>query len=187
MRKICSDNRDHFILSSAGRAVINKASHYTMALWIALLVTLTELVIFLYVAFINFERALQASAIRVLIPLALLLGIWLQSNIARYLGAIWLLISAGFVIWPLFSSTAGDWRWVLWAFVLVALSLVLAYILVGSKKFAEEFASLREKQPQYKKALKRLLAIVLIAAAAFIIYNDILHLAARWTAWRTSP
>jgi hypothetical protein len=139
--------------------MVNKASYYNSALWITSLLTLTELVLFSYVASINFERAVQAVAIRVFIPPAILFGIWLQSNIARYLGAIWLLISAGSVIWSLFSiePVASIW-WVIWAFAVVALSLVLTYILVFSKKFAEEFASLREKQPQYKRVLKRLIA-----------------------------
>jgi uncharacterized membrane protein YoaT (DUF817 family) len=92
----------------------------------------------LYVVSINPEKAVHG--VRVLVPLAVLLGIWFRSNVARYLGAIWFLFTAGSVAWPLVSSgKVGSWRLAIWGLAVVALSLALTYILVFSKEFAKEF------------------------------------------------
>jgi len=118
--------------------MVKNVSHYRLALWLTLALTLTELALFLYVVSISFERAVHG--VRVLVPLAVLVGIWFKSNIARYLGAIWFLFTAGSVAWSLFSGgKTGSWRLAIWGLAVIALSLALCYILVFSKEFAKEF------------------------------------------------
>jgi|RhiMetdeSRZDD1v2_1073273.scaffolds.fasta_scaffold706282_1 uncharacterized membrane protein len=118
--------------------MVKRVNYYHLALWMTLALTLTELALFLYVVSINPEKAVHG--VRVLVPLAVLVGIWFRSNIARYLGAIWFLFTAGSTVWPLFSSgKVGSWRLAIWGLAVVALSLALIYILVFSKEFAKEF------------------------------------------------
>jgi hypothetical protein len=83
-----------------------------------------------------------------------LFGLWVQSDIARYLGAVWLLISVGTIVWSLF--TAGKVILglpTILVFLSGALSLIASYMLF-SKRFAAEFLHQQKTQPKYKGTLK---------------------------------
>jgi hypothetical protein len=89
------------------------------------------------------------------------IGLWLGSNLARYLGAALMVLWAGALLWPLFSTsivtvTSKPLLTLFYGFS-TALNLLTAKILLLSKKFATEFAHERDHQPKYK-ALARLLA-----------------------------
>src|SRR6266704_3329207 len=67
-----------------------------------------------------------------------LVGLWLQSRIARYVGAAFYCFSAGvaaFALWGGKEVNVG----VAWAVALAVLSLAAASILIFSKSFAREF------------------------------------------------
>jgi hypothetical protein len=149
-----------------------KLNYYRLALWLALAVALTELVLVLYIASYNTADA-KTAAVRILGPLAILLGLWLQSNTVRFLGVLWLIVASTSAVWPLFSSERLIWFVGLWALVLTALSLELSGILLFSKQFAAEFSRQREAQPKYKKVLFRLIVLVLLVLALIATWNDI--------------
>jgi hypothetical protein len=118
----------------------------------------------------------RVSHIRVLLTTAVLIGLWLQSHAARYLGAIWLLLSVGVLIWMLFAvKVAFNFAAVL-VFLSGALSLIASYILLFSKKFRSEFARLEQMQPDYKRVLRRALIALVISVFVVALINDINHL-----------
>jgi hypothetical protein len=130
----------------------------------------------LYVASYNIEAAKTAS-IRVVVPLAILFGLWLQSNLARYLGAIWFVGAMASAVWPLVSNDKLVWGFApVWALALSVLCLALSGILLFSKQFADEFSRQRETQPKYKKVLIRLTVAVLIVLAIIATLNDVYNL-----------
>jgi hypothetical protein len=152
-------------------------SYYRLALYLTTAIALTWLVLFLYLLSFSFEAANRA-VIFVALPLAVLCGLWLGSNLARYVGAVWFLVSVGAVMWPL---VMGDkivfWPGVVWGVVLGALSLSAFWLLVLSKRFASEFAYQRETLPPWKRMLRRIALGVIIVAAVIATANDIYHLA----------
>jgi hypothetical protein len=119
----------------------------------------------------------RVSHIRVLLTTAVLIGLWLQSHAARCLGAIWLLLSVGVLIWMLFAAhkVAFNFAAVL-VFLTGALSLIASYILLFSKKFRSEFARLEQMQPDYKRVLRRALIALVISVFVVALINDINHL-----------
>jgi hypothetical protein len=92
----------------------------------------------------------RVSYIRILLTTAVLTGLWVQSHAARYLGAMWLLVSVGVPTWMLFAAhkVAFNFAAVL-VFLSGALSLIASYILLFSKKFRSEFARQEKMQPDY--------------------------------------
>ena len=108
-------------------------------------------------------------------------GLWLQSNFARYGGAAFMLLVAGSLFWPLFStSMALTTRQPLLAllFVITAvLNLLTATILLLSRKFGTEFAAERKHQPSYKIYLRRGLLAVIVGAMVVATAIDIVRLA----------
>jgi len=156
--------------------MVKTMSYYRSALYLTSAVVLTELVFFFYVASFSFATA-RAPAVRVIIALAILFGLWTQCNVTRYLGAMWFVFSSGSVIWALFSTGRVVWNvgW-FWALAVGALSLTTACILLFSKKFANEFSDQRQTQPKFKKILRLLVITVAILATVIAILNDIYHI-----------
>src|SRR5258705_12937785 len=99
-----------------------------------------------------------------------LVGLWLQSRIARYIGAVFYFFSAGVAAFALWGGTQVNVG-VVWAATMAVLGLAGALILIFLKSFARGFAAVPEKQPPYKKDLLNaftLLVFVGAAAAALI-------------------
>jgi hypothetical protein len=111
------------------------------------------------------------------VTLVFLFGLWVQNKAARYLGAVWFLVLAGLMVWPLFTTgTVIFSPGLILLFIWAALCLVVAYILVFSKTFAAEFLHERETQPKYKRNLAKAFIIIVILIVVILTLNDIYHL-----------
>jgi hypothetical protein len=93
------------------------------------------------------------------------LGLWLQSGVARYLGALYYLSAAGVGAFALVNvnNPVNLGIGVGLAATLMFLGLPLASILLLSKTFAREFAVERERRPAYKKILLYALTALIVA------------------------
>lgn len=120
---------------------------------------------------------ITVSAISILIPF----GLWVQSGFARVAGAVFLLIIAGSLIWPLVSSGVAmlirlPSLTVLYIFAAL-FNLVTAGVLLFSRKFRVEFVFEREHQPKYKRYVKWSLGIAIIAGMIIATLIDIIRIA----------
>jgi hypothetical protein len=149
-------------------------STYMFALYLVAGLALSEVFLGWYLVSQDYGRV---SYIRILLTTAVLTGLWVQSHAARYLGAMWLLVSVGVLIWMLFEAhkVAFNFAAVL-VFLSGALSLIASYILLFSKKFRSEFARQEKMQPDYKRDLRRALIALVILVFVVAIINDIYHL-----------
>jgi len=146
---------------------------YKSALYLVAVIALIEFILFVDLASHNLK---SATFLRVAITLLLLFGLWVQSDVARYLGAVWLLISVGTIIWPLLTVNKVIFSFpTILVFVSGALNLLVSYILL-TKRFTTEFVHQQNTQPKYKGALKRAFIVVLILAVVFVTLNDVYHL-----------
>ena len=146
---------------------------YKSALYLVAVIALIEFILFVDLASHNLK---SATFLRVAITLLLLFGLWVQSDVARYLGAVWLLISVGTIIWPLLTVNKVIFSFAtILVFVSGALNLLVSYILL-TKRFTTEFVHQQNTQPKYKGALKRAFIVVLILAVVFVTLNDVYHL-----------
>jgi hypothetical protein len=147
---------------------------YMFALYLVAGLALSEVFLGWYLVSQDYGRV---SYIRILLTTAVLTGLWVQSHAARYLGAMWLLVSVGVLIWMLFAAhkVAFNFAAVL-VFLSGALSLIASYILLFSKKFRSEFARQEKMQPDYKRDLRRALIALVILVFVVAIINDIYHL-----------
>jgi hypothetical protein len=147
---------------------------YMFALYLVAGLALSEVFLGWYLVSQDYGRV---SYIRILLTTAVLTGLWVQSHAARYLGAMWLLVSVGVLIWMLFAAhkVAFNFAAVL-VFLSGALSLTASYILLFSKKFRSEFARQEKMQPDYKRDLRRALIALVILVFVVAIINDIYHL-----------
>lgn len=152
-----------------------KFSYYKSALYSTAAIALIEWIAVYYLVFHNFE---SVSFSRAGIALAILIGLWIQSDVARYLGAVWYLVLVASVFWPLFTLDKVNWNFVAILFLVSgALGLFVSYILLLSKQFTTEFRHERETQPKYKKHLGKIIIGVAALAALIATMNDIYHLA----------
>src|SRR5205807_1104054 len=120
--------------------------------------------IFLYLASYSFEASGRAI-IRVALAFAIVFGVWVQSNIIRYLGALWLIISAASVFWPLISIDRFVISMPAILFLIAGtISLVTSPILLFSKTFSAEFYRERKMQSRYKTFLWYAILIAMLAA-----------------------
>ena len=150
---------------------------YRLALYLTLVLAAVNVAFLLYAAHM---RSIPTHSIAIYASGALILafGLWVQSKIARYLGAIFCFGCAAAVAWPIF---VGD-RIVmslglLWIISMGVLSLVIGCLLIFSKTFSKEFSFERTNQPRYKAHLRNGVIALLAIAAAVATVNDILHLA----------
>ena len=116
--------------------------------------------------------AINVSVVSLAIPF----GLWLGSNLVRYVGAALMVLWAGGLIWPLFSSATPIPLHLYFVFS-AALSLLTAAILLLSRKFATEFAAEQKNQPKYKTYLRWSLLGAVVGAMILATVNDIIHLA----------
>src|SRR6266576_1848210 len=118
-------------------------STYMLALYLVAGLVLSEVFLGWYLVSQDYGRV---SYIRILLTTAVLIGLWLQSHAARYLGAMWLLVSVGVLIWMLFATHKVVFNFsAVLVFLVGTLSLIASYILLFSKKFKSEFARLRSE------------------------------------------
>ncbi|MBR1151097.1 hypothetical protein [Bradyrhizobium sp. JYMT SZCCT0428] len=151
---------------------------YRTALYLSVLITVVHCSFFLY-AQSYLPHLGNGVAIYALMAAMVSAGLWLLSKIARYMGVIFYLFSAGAAAFPLFGFGKSIVMNVgfLWGATMAILSLVAASILVFSKPFAREFAAELEKRPTYKKHLLNVFAVLIVFGAAVATFNDIVNLA----------
>src|SRR4029450_36270 len=80
------------IMETLGRLQREKFSTYYLVLFLVSGLALLEVFLGWYLVSYDFGRF---SYIRILLTIAVLIGLWVQSHAARYIGAIWLLLSVG--------------------------------------------------------------------------------------------
>ncbi len=136
------------------------------------------------ITFILFDIVFRAATPAIYffgLPLAIPFGLWVKSNFVRGLGAVYLVIVAGSLLWPVVSSNFVLNRLPLAALYifLAGINLLIAGILLLSKQFAIEWAKERDQQPKYKRYLRLGLLYGLIGAALIATFNDIVNLASR--------
>jgi hypothetical protein len=115
-----------------------------------------------------------------LVPVAISVGLWLQSIFITVLGALWMLIWAGGLAWPVISEMSqASFRPVMFVvFLLCAiLNLLTAGTIILSKKFRAEFTHERKHQPRYKSVSRWLVFTALILAMVIATFNDMLRVA----------
>jgi hypothetical protein len=151
--------------------MLKRIGYYRSALYLASAIVVAELA-FVYSATRTFF-ILGVFADRVLIALAIVLGLWLHSNAVRYLGALWFVVTVGAIVWPLFANEKVVFSVaVVCMLVLAVLCLMAAYILLLSRQFAEEFRHQRETEPEYKATLRKTALIVILAAVVVLTAID---------------
>jgi hypothetical protein len=167
-----------------GFGQLRKLGGYQTALWLAIANALINLVGWSAIDF-QYSHHLTTQVITVCaVSLAIPIGLWLQSNLIRYLGAVWMVVWAGALIWPLVSSGAvpfvnrPEQTILLMIFFSCSalLNLLTAEILVFSEKFAKEFSGEREHQPRYKKYFKWSVLATVIVAMVTATVIDIINL-----------
>jgi hypothetical protein len=147
---------------------------YRAALYLSALLAVVNWSVFIYVQW-YLPRLGAGSAIYAVGATLVLVGLWLQSRMARYVGAAFYFFSAGVAAFALWGGTQVN-AGVVWAATMAVLSLAAASILIFSKPFAIEFAAEREKRPPYKKYLLHAFTFVVVLAAARAILIDIVTL-----------
>ena len=114
--------------------------------------------------------------------LAIPFGLWVQSAFISSAGALFMVLVAGALLWPLlwFGFAAVSHQPLLAAFYVIAaaLNLLTAGVLF-SKKFRAEFAEERNRQPSYKRYLTWSVLIAVISASMIATFIDILNLASQ--------
>jgi hypothetical protein len=152
---------------------------YRAALYLSALLAVLNWSVFIYVQW--YLPRLDGSAIYAVGAMLILVGLWLQSGMARYVGAAFYFFSAGVAAFALWGATQVNVG-VVWAATMAVLSLAAASILIFSRSFAREFAAEREKRPPYKKYLVHAFTLLIVLAAAAAILIDIVSLTSSWPA-----
>jgi len=156
--------------------MIGNLSHYRLAVYLTSAIALIECIILLQMVLLGTGLA-WGAIVRVILALLIVFGLWVQSKVIRYAGAVWLIFAAGSVIWPLVASKGLVLSFMLILLLIASvLDLVAAYLLLFSKTFSSEFARLRETQPKYKSTIRTVILIVIVIAAVAATLNDIYHL-----------
>jgi hypothetical protein len=157
---------------------MTKLTLYQTAFWLSIFSGAITAAVFWKPFFLVADRgALSYLVMAVALPF----GLWIASNFARGIGVLYLIASAGALLWGIISSDYSPSRLPLAAaFVLLAgINLATAVILALSKGFAAEWAKEREQQPKYKYYLRFVLLYGSLCAALVATFNDIIHLASQ--------
>jgi hypothetical protein len=165
--------------------MLESRSYYRTALYLSIVNALINTSVWNHLVVYSQDDPLLSShsLIFYVIFLAIPFGLWLGSPVARFLGAIWLVFWAGALLWPLISSgiapliSRPKFLTMLAYVFSAALCLLIAGILLLSKKFATEFAYERKHLPRYKTILKWSFGGVAILAIIIASFQDILHAA----------
>lgn len=127
---------------------------------------------FLYAALYRPELA-GFFAVRSLLVLVVVLGLWVTSNFVRYAGAILLLTIFAAVLWSFITAKTEAYG-VIGTWVMTGQSMILffSFSMLFSKTFSKEFYAERESQPGYKRALRTaIVATILLAITAATLYD----------------
>jgi hypothetical protein len=142
--------------------MVNRIGYYWTALYLTAAIALAECMALILVS-ANLADV-RTFAYRAVAALAIAFGLWVHSHAARYLGALWFLISAWMMIWALVSRDTIVFSFALVCIVaLVGLSVTTACILLVSRQFAEEFRGRRETESRYKRTLRTAAHIAVVA------------------------
>jgi hypothetical protein len=159
--------------------MLSKLSPYKATLLLTSAIGLMEM---FFVGFLYFRGypADDLSLVRSTISVAIVVGLWLISNIARYLGAAWYAAIAVMVVYEAAINEHIDNKFsTYWVFALGLMCIAAVCLLVVSKDFAAEFRALRETRPAWKATLGRLTTVVLVTwvviATGIDIYRVIRH------------
>ena len=118
----------------------------------------------------------QLSA-HVVASVLVLIGLWLTSRGARYVGAAYYFLTVVSAVYAPFKVIKLVVNLtVMWAVAAAILSLVALLVLLFSKRFAREFAVARENQPPYMKLLRHAYVALIVIAVAVATVNDIVRL-----------
>ena len=146
---------------------------YRTALYLSALIVAANASAFLYSRW-YLPRLEDGTALHAIAALAILVGLWLFSRIARYAGAVFYLLSAGAAALALWGFAGPLHFGAVWAVAMAIPCLAGAAILVFSKPFAREFAAERERRPAYKKYLLHAFTLVIVVAAGRAALIDVL-------------
>ena len=149
---------------------------YRAALYLSALIAIVHCSFSIY-ALWYLPRFAYGVEVYALAAVAVSVGLWLQSKIARYGGAVFYLFSAGAAAYSFFSATAVMSVGAVWGVTMAALSVVAALAFVFSRPFAEQFAAERERRPAYKKYLLNTFAVVFVLVTVVATLHDIVRLA----------
>ena len=142
--------------------MVDRLGHYWFALYLTAAIALAELTVSTLVA-ANLADV-RTFAYRAAAALAIAFGLWVHSHAARYLGALWFLISAWMMVWALVSRDNIVFSFALVCIlVLIALCATTACTLLLSRQFAQAFRRRRETEPAYKRTLRAAAHIAIIA------------------------
>jgi hypothetical protein len=152
--------------------MVNRIGHYWLAIYLTAAIALAE---FMVLSLVSSNWAdVRTFAYRGVAALAIAFGLWVHSNAARYLGALWFLISAGMMTWALASRDTIVFSFALVCILaLVGLSIITACILLASRQFAQEFRGHRETEPRYKRSLRTAAHIAVVALVVVATVIDI--------------
>ncbi|HLG81695.1 MAG TPA: hypothetical protein VKY22_11815 [Bradyrhizobium sp.] len=139
--------------------LVMRIGPYRWALLFMAAICLIHLTVALYVVLVQHGTAVS-TFFRLGVSSAVLFGIWVQSNLARLVGGLWLLVLLFCFLTPLiFWPTVSDLGRASPLFeALYVLGLLLCapcyWLLLCSRDFEKEYCELRQTQPAYKTSLK---------------------------------
>jgi hypothetical protein len=161
-----------------------KFNHYRTALYLCAAIGVTEAIWFLVFIIPRTPQHTRVIVITLATTFIIGLGLLVQSNLIRYVGAVLMAAWGGGLLWgvsrgiaPLSQPTPIYLLVFFYYLLLGALHLLTAAILIFSKQFANEFAKRRDSQPKYVRNLRRLLVGAIVGAVLIATFNDIVKLA----------
>jgi hypothetical protein len=156
---------------------MGKLTHYQTAFFLSILSGVMTFVLWAIVFQKNPIKDTSATVFFWGMALVVPFGLWLGSNFARYVGAVFMLLVAASLLWPLASSHPGRLPLAALFVFLAGINLITAAILLLSKQFAAEWTKEREQQSKYKVFFRRSLLYAIIVAMIVATLIDIIHLA----------
>ena len=162
-----------------------KFNHYRAALYLCAAIAVTEAIWTLVFIIPRTPKDTRVIVIALAATFIIGLGLLVQSNLIRYVGAVLMAAWGGGLLWgvsrgiaPLLRPTPTYLLVFFYYLHLGVLHLLTAAILLFSKQFASEFAKRRASQPRYVRNLRRLLiGSIIVGAVLFATFNDIVRLA----------
>jgi hypothetical protein len=155
--------------------MVKRLGYYWFALSLTGAIALAEFMVLTLVS--SNWQDVRTFAHRIVAVLAIAFGLWVHSYVARYLGALWFLMSTGTIIWALVSQPLVFSFALVCILVLIGLNLSAAGVLLLSRPFADEFRHRRETEPRYKRTLRLAAHVAVIAMVVIATAMDVYRLA----------
>jgi hypothetical protein len=143
---------------------------YRAALYLSALIAILHWSFLIYAKL--FMPQLNLVPVHEVASVLVLVGLWLLSRMARYVGAAYYFLTTGTAVYALVQLSKPVVNvTVVWGVATGILCLAAALILLLSKRFAREFGAERENRPAYKKHLLHAYTalIVLVAIAGAVV------------------